>query len=333
MIISATNIMQQQQTNSNNGTPFIKRKCLQDNTTSLASSTWRNHSPYYASSTLIASNATTLSIYQNQQQQQQISPFNVNNECILPINYSPRHLNESFETLQINNNENQKPLSATIANDFNNEFKLQKKTSSNSRSSRRIPLSKVKSAPIQMLDFDKMEHQPLGDISNTTNNFCLTNNELEDLFFGQQQQQQQPVVNLDEKLIKEALDADASGQNLIGDRSKSHILPFTRSIKHQDLFCITPETLVRILDGKYDESIDKVIIIDSRYPYEYDGGHITTARNIFAKEKLLDELFVHRIDTTNNKNENYIDSAYKSTNKRVIIIFHCEFSSERGPSL
>jgi hypothetical protein len=308
---------------SSNGTPFIKRKCLQENTN--IANTWRNHSPYYSTASTAA-----LSIYQQNNNttttttttaSSQLSPFN--NECIIPTSYSPRHLNESFETLQINN-ENIKPQNEQIQQP---EFKLQK-TKLGGRPTRRVPLSKFKSAPIQMLDFDRMEHQshqPLGDISNTTiNNLNLTNNELEDFFFGP------PAQSLDEKQIKEALEADANGLNLIGDRSRNHLLPFKRSIKHQDLFCIVPETLVSILDGKYDEDIDKLIIIDSRYPYEYDGGHIASARNIFTKEKLLDELFVHKIE---NNNENSIDCAYKPSNKRVVIIFHCEFSSERGPAL
>ena len=29
-----------------------------------------------------------------------------------------------------------------------------------------------------------------------------------------------------------------------------------------------------LLDGKYDDVVNKYIIVDSRYPYEYDGGHI-----------------------------------------------------------
>jgi rhodanese-related sulfurtransferase len=251
------------------------------------------------------SSSISLSVYQHQQQPH--SPFN-NESNIIPTNYSPRHLNESFETLQINQNEQNIPPPPPS-------------TSSNRRS-----LSKFKSAPIQMLDFDRMEPSFGGD-----ENSSISNNELEDLFFGSNQLQQQNLAKRDEKMISDSLDADLNGQNLIGDRSKNHLLPFKRSIKHQDLFCITPDTMVNLLNGDFDNNIDKMIIIDSRYPYEYDGGHIANAQNIYTKEKLLEELFVHKV---NNKN-NIIDCAYKtsSPSKRVVIIFHCEFSSERGPSL
>ena len=291
-------------TTPSNGTPFIKRKCLQQQQENITTK-WRNNSPYYMPQSTSSSSSVSLSIYQNHQQ---LSPFNTESNLI-PVNYSPRQLNESFETLQINNDQNKAPPSLSLS----------------SRSNKRIPsLSKFKSAPIQMLDFDRMEQQPLGDISNNS----YTNNELEDLFFGSNQQHHEEQ---NEKRINEALDADINGQNLIGDRSTPHLLPFKRSIKHQELFCITPDTMVSLLNGDFDSDIDRVIIIDSRYPYEYDGGHISTARNIYTKEKLLDELFVHRIE--NKSNKNFIDSAYKSSSKRVIIIFHCEFSSERGPAL
>ena len=73
-----------------------------------------------------------------------------------------------------------------------------------------------------------------------------------------------------------------------------------------------------LLDGKYCDKMDEFIIIDSRYPYEFDGGHIRDALNIYTKEKLIEEMFVRRLCREH---------------KKAIVIFHCEFSSERGPSL
>lgn len=44
--------------------------------------------------------------------------------------------------------------------------------------------------------------------------------------------------------------------------------------KHQDLKSISAETVSRVIDGHYDDEIEQAIIIDCRYPYEFEGGHI-----------------------------------------------------------
>jgi hypothetical protein len=121
--------------------------------------------------------------------------------------------------------------------------------------------------------------------------------------------------------IKSALDNDDFGQLLIGDKSKTHALPLIETNKkHRDLASISPETLADLLAGKYSDVIENYIIIDCRYPYEYEGGHIDGALNLYLIEKLSDYLFKNPLKSTD-------------TSKRSIIIFHCEFSSERGPRL
>ena len=32
--------------------------------------------------------------------------------------------------------------------------------------------------------------------------------------------------------------------------------------------------LSKVLDGEYSHVLDETIIVDCRYPYEFDGGHI-----------------------------------------------------------
>ena len=125
-------------------------------------------------------------------------------------------------------------------------------------------------------------------------------------------------------------DFEEGDRRLIGDRSSYHILPCTTSIKHNDLNVITPATLTRVLNGEFDSQIDKLIIIDSRYPYEYDGGHIRNAQNIYTKENIV-EMFLDK----NNENSllQHVTQNKENDNRRVLVIFHCEFSSERGPGL
>ncbi|XP_015425124.1 PREDICTED: M-phase inducer phosphatase 3 isoform X2 [Myotis davidii] len=94
----------------------------------------------------------------------------------------------------------------------------------------------------------------------------------------------------------------------------------TVSGRHQDLKYISPETVAALLLGKFQGLIEKFYIIDCRYPYEYLGGHIQGALNLFSQEELSNFFLKMPIVPLD-------------TQKRIIIVFHCEFSSERGPRM
>ncbi|CAG5120266.1 unnamed protein product, partial [Candidula unifasciata] len=119
--------------------------------------------------------------------------------------------------------------------------------------------------------------------------------------------------------IKSAVSRMLSEPDLIGDCSKAYCLP-TVSGKHQDLKSITPETLSRLMANEFSDIIEEYHIIDCRYPYEYQGGHIQNALNIYTKDDVI---------------EKYLKTPLfsKDPSKRMILVFHCEFSSERGPGL
>jgi rhodanese-related sulfurtransferase len=72
-----------------------------------------------------------------------------------------------------------------------------------------------------------------------------------------------------------------------------------------------------LISGKYSDKVDEFQLIDCRYPFEYNGGHIKGAKNITT------------IDV--------IESLYFKTppvkNKRVVIVFHCEYSIQRAPQM
>lgn len=82
--------------------------------------------------------------------------------------------------------------------------------------------------------------------------------------------------------------------------------------------------MARLLNGDFESSIASYKVIDCRYPYEYDGGHIRGAVNLYTQEQILDE-FVNR--------QTEMATTDSLAPKRNILIFHCEFSSERGPKL
>ncbi|NWY43895.1 MPIP1 phosphatase, partial [Sylvia atricapilla] len=119
-----------------------------------------------------------------------------------------------------------------------------------------------------------------------------------------------------EGTIESILDSDQ--RDLIGDFSKSYLFD-TVDGKHQDLKYIDSEMIVSVLTGKFESFIKECVIIDCRYPYEYEGGHIKGAINLHMEEEVENFLLKKPIQP--------------SENKRVIVVFHCEFSSERGPRM
>lgn len=89
------------------------------------------------------------------------------------------------------------------------------------------------------------------------------------------------------------------------------------------------------MDQRYRNVIDRFTVIDCRYPYEYEGGHIRGAVNIYEKEKLeeflsSDKFLSRKIygDEQNSVLENQF-----SAEKRNVLLFYCEFSKERGPKM
>jgi len=81
---------------------------------------------------------------------------------------------------------------------------------------------------------------------------------------------------------------------------------------------ISIETVLDLLLGKHSKDFDSVLIIDCRYTYEYEGGHIPNALSILPaeREQCLRQRFMEKPFNGN----------------RVAIVFHCEFSSKRGPA-
>ncbi|NXC91652.1 MPIP2 phosphatase, partial [Cercotrichas coryphoeus] len=146
----------------------------------------------------------------------------------------------------------------------------------------------------------------------------------------------------------------SNDQELIGDFSKPHLLPTVegkdRGLKYippgtvrgqrpfpsapRGAACLFPPAcpgvsllvdtlpphLAAVLAGRFSSFVESSIVVDCRYPYEYEGGHIKGAVNLPLQrdvEELLLEQPIVPLDAC----------------RRVIIIFHCEFSVERGPKM
>ncbi|CAJ1074633.1 M-phase inducer phosphatase 1-like [Xyrichtys novacula] len=119
--------------------------------------------------------------------------------------------------------------------------------------------------------------------------------------------------------IEKLLDGEDGSSELIGDFTKPFVLP-TVDGKHQDLKYINPDVMVAALSGQFNQLVERVLVLDCRYPYEFEGGHIKGALNLHQEDQVEDFLLKTPI----------IPSC---PDKRVVIIFHCEFSSERGPRM
>jgi hypothetical protein len=85
---------------------------------------------------------------------------------------------------------------------------------------------------------------------------------------------------------------------------------------------ISSETLMDALDGKYNHLYDSIRIIDCRFPFEYNGGHICGAENLYTWEQISAALFPASSRCIQTH----------STKRRELIVLHCEFSQQRGPS-
>ncbi|KAL3864444.1 hypothetical protein ACJMK2_006128 [Sinanodonta woodiana] len=117
--------------------------------------------------------------------------------------------------------------------------------------------------------------------------------------------------------VIDAVDRLSGEPGLIANGTRSYCLP-TVPGKHRDLTSISCHTMAALVRGNNSDDIGKVTIIDSRYPYEYNGGHIKGAVNIYLREGIRKLLSLPRD---------------QSAHKNHIIVFHCEFSSERGPKM
>ncbi|XP_054715020.1 M-phase inducer phosphatase-like [Uloborus diversus] len=115
-------------------------------------------------------------------------------------------------------------------------------------------------------------------------------------------------------VVKLAVQKSILNPDLIGDFSMPCTLSTVKG-RHPDLKSISPETVADILNSPEKSGFT---LIDCRYPYEYEGGHIKTAVNIFNKDDVEKEFFPKPMEKNVRRN---------------VLIFYCEFSSERGPSM
>jgi rhodanese-related sulfurtransferase len=82
---------------------------------------------------------------------------------------------------------------------------------------------------------------------------------------------------------------------------------------------ITPQTLSDVVAGKFSDKLSRYIIVDCRFPFEYEGGHVAGAYNLWTLENVVAAFFMQQIIPLKEAH-------------RCAVIFHCEFSSHRAPT-
>jgi len=80
-------------------------------------------------------------------------------------------------------------------------------------------------------------------------------------------------------------------------------------------------TVNQLLCGNFDEKIEKYVIMDCRYDYEYTGGHIQSAIHM-SPEQIFD-YFRDMPEPVR---------ASVPGKRKLVIIMHCEYSTVRAPA-
>lgn len=69
----------------------------------------------------------------------------------------------------------------------------------------------------------------------------------------------------------------------MADGSRDYVLSAIAG-KHRDLKSISVDTMAELLRGTYSNEVTEYTVVDCRYPYEYEGGHIRGAVNLITKD-------------------------------------------------
>lgn len=95
-------------------------------------------------------------------------------------------------------------------------------------------------------------------------------------------------------------------------------LPTTQSNCSTSFRRIGAKTMINVLTSMTEEAfLKKFILIDCRYPFEYQAGHIKHAINFYDPEYVFNMFY---------------SSPHHKLHDRIPI-FYCEFSQKRGPSM
>ncbi|CAE7231595.1 unnamed protein product [Rhizoctonia solani] len=100
------------------------------------------------------------------------------------------------------------------------------------------------------------------------------------------------------------------------------VLPCHR-VREDGLMRINCDTLDDLLAGKFDSRIRSYTVIDCRFDYEYEGGHVPGAINLNTTQAIEEFLLGDSKPHPSRSGDG---------TKKDVLVFHCEFSVKRAPT-
>jgi len=88
--------------------------------------------------------------------------------------------------------------------------------------------------------------------------------------------------------------------------------------------CTYALQLKDLLAGAYSSHVSSFTVVDCRFEYEYEGGHIPGAVNLSTTEA-IEDFFLGANKPSPCESGDLV--------AKTLLVFHCEFSVKRAPTL
>jgi rhodanese-related sulfurtransferase len=144
-----------------------------------------------------------------------------------------------------------------------------------------------------------------------------------------------PMLEFPDKLSRMLLGAPdaAMSSTMCAENGWKHKLECT---KYEMVDRISCDVVAQIIQGRGPAHLySRVVIFDCRFPFEFEGGHLPGALNITGDDDAAAVKWLFGADdTTMMPNCDQLQAKHNLfTRPDVLLIFHCEFSQQRGPRL
>jgi rhodanese-related sulfurtransferase len=146
---------------------------------------------------------------------------------------------------------------------------------------------------------------------------------------------QRQTLDFPNKLSRMLLSAPdaAMSSTMCVENGWAHKLPCT---KYEMVDRISCDVVAQIIQGSGPAHLySRVVIFDCRFPFEFEGGHLPGAINITGDDDAAAVKWLFGADEASMTPQlpQLLAKSELFTRPDVLLIFHCEFSQQRGPRL